>query len=246
MNFLPCIVCFGKFASDSTLENDRTTNFKKGLKQHESRAMFVGTYADQVSTEDFEKIDAKLQQAIERVGSGNFNKALVYAKYDEDEEKRQLMLKVDNKNGGEEEIFSIRKLLLQRIRTYFDQIPVPASWFVLSLRLRCYKSPTLTLSECKMLAAELKIGPKELQTALWFLHHGLGLLLYPVGDLKDVVFCQIQAIYKSITNLIKKTYTDDHVRHPLSLDEFKNLGVLSLKEIGNETPESPVPRDLLV
>ena len=100
---------------------------------------------------------------------------------------------------------------------------------------------------CKKLARDLNIEPDELETALWYLHHGLGTILYfPKEGLKDTVFCKLQAIYESVTELIAKTYTIDNVQHDSSLDEFKNLGIFSLEEIGSEVHDSPIPRRLLI
>jgi hypothetical protein len=76
----------------------------------------------------------------------------------------------------------------------------------------------------------------------------LGVLLYyPVGELKDTIFCKINAVYQSITNLVKKTYTARHVQHESSLDEFRKLGIFSLHEI-KYAPEcaTSISRDLLV
>jgi hypothetical protein len=107
----------------------------------------------------------------------------------------------------------------------------------------------MTLKYCEELALKLNISSKELQTALWFLHHGLGILLYyPMGDdLGAMIFCKVQAIYSSVTSLIKKTYTARYLQHESSLDEFANLGIFSQEEIEN-APESStaIPRVLLV
>lgn len=106
----------------------------------------------------------------------------------------------------------------------------------------------MLLSQCEVLAKNVNIGSEELQTALWFLHHGLGVLLYyPVDGLSNTVFCKVQAVYKSVTNLIKKTYIAQHVQHEPALDDFTKLGIFSLEEIEN-APESStsIPRHLLV
>jgi hypothetical protein len=67
-----------------------------------------------------------------------------------------------------------------------------------------------------------------------------------VGDLADVIFCKVQAIYTSVTSLIKKSYTARHLRHESALDVFTNLGVFSLEEIGENAPESMISQELLV
>jgi hypothetical protein len=241
---LSSITCFGNFhfSSERTpSEGASSTEVQEVMKSHQSKIMFVGTFKDEVSDEEFEKKDAELQR---EVAGTAFYKNILFADHD----KKQLMLKVDNKNGGITEVEQVRKIMKEKIEKCFQRIPIPASWFVLTLQINDHKSPTMTLGDCEKLAEGLNISPDELQSALWFLHHGLGVLLYyPVGKLKDTVFCKIHAVYSGITNLIKKTYTARHVQHESSLDEFEKLGIFSLQEIQN-VPDSSnsISRDLLI
>ena len=231
---LSSIVCFGQ--SHCALE---TPNLTKALKFQQSKVMFVGTFKDQVSDAEFIRKDAELQRQIKCTA---FFKDVMFANHD----KGQLMLKVNNRSGDEAEVEENRRILKEKIEKCFPRIPIPASWYVLSLEIRYHPQPTMTLEYCELLAKKLNIEQEELQTALWFLHHGLGVLLYyPVGELKATVFCKIQAIYKSITDLTKKTYTARFVQHETSLSEFKNLGIFSLEEI-KVAPDSLIPRNLLV
>ena len=232
--------CFGQsHCAHETPEDSNAMNLTKALKFQQSKVMFVGTFKDQVSDEEFGRKDAELQQQIKGT---IFFKDVMFANHD----KGQLMLIVNNKSGGEAGVDENRRILKEKIEKCFPKIPIPASWFVLSLEIRNHPHPTMTLDHCVMLARKLNIEQTELQTALWFLHHGLGVLLYyPVGGLKATIFCKIQAIYKSITDLTKKTYTARFVRHETSLSEFKNLGIFSLEEI-EIAPDSLIPRNLLV
>ena len=228
---LSSIVCFG----ESHWAHE-TSDAMKALK---SKVMFVGTFKDQVSDEEFKRKDAELQRQIRGTA---FFKDVMFANHD----KGQLMLKVNNKSGGESEVEDNRRILKEKIERCFPRIPIPASWLLLSLEIRNHPHPTMTLEHCEMLARKLNIEQKELQIALWFLHHRLGVLLYyPVGGLKATVFSKIQAIYKSINDLTEKTYTARFVLHETSLCEFKNLGIFSLEEI-EIAPDSLIPRNLLV
>ena len=239
-HILSSIVCFSQsHCALKTPEDSNAMNLTKALKFQQSKVMFVGTFKDQVSDEEFERKDAELQRQIKGTA---FFKDVMFANHD----KGQLMFKVNNKSGGEAGVDENRRILKEKIEKCFPKIPIPASWFVLSLEIRNHPHPTMTLDHCEMLARKLNIEQTELQTALWFLHHGLGVLLYyPVGELKATVFSKIQAIYKSITDLTKKTYTARFVQHETSLSEFKNLGIFSLEEI-EIAPDSLIPRNLLV
>ena len=245
---LSSITCFGKShcavqtqmsSDDTNIIKTDTANLQKALKSQQSKVMFVGTYMDEVSEKEFEMKNTELLQEVKDT---EFFKNVMFADHD----KGQLMLKVNNKSGGEAEVDENRRILKEKIEKCFPRLCIPASWFVLSLEIRNHPHPTMSLEHCEMLAKRLNIERKDLQTALWFLHHGLGVLLYyPVGELEATVFCKIQAIYKSVKNLIKKAYTARFVLHESSLTEFKNLGVFSLEEI-EVAPDSLIPRNLLV
>ncbi len=62
----------------------------------------------------------------------------------------------------------------------------------------------MKLSDCEVLAGELGIDRDELQIALWFFHHVMGIHLYykEVKELEDVVICDVKVIFDSITNLV--------------------------------------------
>ena len=234
------ISCFGNaHASNTSSESGISAKLQEALVSRKSKVMFAGTYGDAVTDEEFKDKDAELHQEIEGTA---FYGNVMFADND------QLMLKVNNKSGGANEIHKTREILRARIKKFFKSIPIPASWFVLSLLIRDHQSPTMTLNECEVLARDINISPGELQTALWFLHHCLGdILYYPEDALRGIVFCKIQAIYNSITKLIKKTYTIEFVRHDAAVTVFRNLGVFSLNEIETAPEEeNSIFRDVLV
>ena len=215
---LSSITCFDNAQKTS---DDTNTKVQKDLESRQSKVMFAGTYGDEVNDADFKKKDAKLHQQIKGTA---FYRNVMFADVHND----QLMLKVNNKSGGADEIKKIREILRTKMKKEFKRIPIPVSWFVLSLHIRDHQTPIMTLHECEVLAGKINISPEELQTTLWFLHHCLGdILYYPKGALRDIVFCNIQNIYNSITALIKKSYTTCDA----AVAVFRNLGIFSLKDI---------------
>ena len=139
--------------------------------QSVSKLLLVGTHRDLVSEEEFRKKDQLLQQRIQNTPF--YDKGLV-----EFASEGQLMLAVDNMNGGEDEIGGIRKFLESVILKSFEKVEISLAWLLLSLTIRAKKKRTMSLVECQKLAAKLGIGPDELQEALHFLHHRIGVLLY--------------------------------------------------------------------
>ena len=134
----------------------------------------------------------------------------------------QLMLAVDNMNGGQDEIDEVRKILEGVIERNFATIAIPAAWLMLNLCLRKTGVRTMSLVMCEEIAGKLRINPKELQDALWFLHHYIGTILYypDIESLKDTVICDIQVVFDSASNLIKNTFNFQKVGHKSS-QQFK-------------------------
>ena len=241
---LSSIACFSNsFSVDSSESADaHDIDVRKSLKCCKSKVLFVGTHKDKVSEEQIKKKDELLQQKIDTT-SEQLRGMIEFASED------QLMLTVDNMNGGDDEIDKIQKVLMNIIERSFKKIPIPASWLMLSLLIRTRKVRLMELKECEKLAGKLNISQEELQHALWFLHYGVGVLLYypDVPELKDTVICEMQALFDSVTHLIKKTYTFKKVGRHLS-EKFRKEGEFSLNDIEEATQSSSslIPLEKLV
>ena len=241
---LSSIACFSNsFSVDSSESADaQDIDVHKSLKCCKSKVLFVGTHKDKVSEEQIKKKDELLQQKIDTT-SEQLRGMIEFASED------QLMLTVDNMNGGDDEIDKIQKILMNIIERSFKKIAIPASWLMLSLLIRTRKVRLMELKECEKLAGKLNISPEELQHALWFLHYGVGVLLYypDVPELKDTVICEMQALFDSVTHLIKKTYTFKKVGRHLC-EKFRKEGEFSLNDIEEATQSSSalIPLDKLV
>ena len=138
------------------------------------------------------------------------------------------ILAVNNYSGGQDELDDIRAVLKRIIENYFDKITIPAAWLMLSIYIREKGTPTMPLKDCEELAGMLGIYEEELQEALWFLHHCVGILLYyPELDvLKDTVICDIQVVFNSVTELVKNTFTFEKVGNRAA-EEFRDKAQFS-------------------
>ena len=228
---LSSIACFsGTFCEDDDTPSGEASNMQLKTPRHsKSKVMFVGTHADQVSKEEFQEKDKLLQKKIRNTEF--FDKDIIeFASED------QLMLSVDNMNGSEDEMDGIRNVLERVIEKCFERVTIPASWLLFSLYMRSKKVRTMSLEECEKLAKKAGISRSELQEALWFLHHRVGVLLYypEVEALKGTVICDIQVVFDSATNLIRNTFTFDKVG--LSLREkFREKAQFSLRDVVKAT-----------
>jgi hypothetical protein len=93
--------------------------------------------------------------------------------------------------------------------------------------------------ECQKIADKVGIkSTSELQKALLFLHHRMGVLLYypELESLKGTVICDIQVVFNSATRLIKNTFTFKKVGE-IGRKNFSEKGQFSLKDIKNATQD---------
>ena len=136
-----------------------------------SRAMFVGTFRDKISTKQFLKRDQIFKKIIEQTEF--YDKGIVeYAS------EKHLILALNNKHGGQDEVDMMRKTFEASIKRNFKKIRIPAPWMMLSINMRHTKQRTMSLQQCQEIAGKLGISPKSLRKALWFLHYRVGVLLY--------------------------------------------------------------------
>ena len=220
---LASIACFsGCFSGGVSAPSEGANKLSAGSM---SKVMFVGTHRDMVTESDFREKDRLLQQKIKNTEF--YDKGIVEFASDD-----QLMLAVNNWSGDQDEIDGIRAVLERVIKKSFEKVPIPAAWLMLSLYIRKKGCRTMTLAECERIASKVGIGPEELQEALRFLHHRIGVLLYypEVDSLKGTVMCTVQVLFDSATNLIKNTFTFDKVGKAAS-EKFREKAQFSLEEV---------------
>ena len=241
---LSSIECFSERSLDSRdgppVKCRKTTEFSGHFK---SKAVFVGTHRDKVNDEEFKEKDGLLQKRIENT---SFYKNEIIEFVSED----QLMLAVNNYDGGQEEIEEIRKVLERIIKKSFSKITIPAAWLMLSLYVRKLNLRVMSLVECEELGEKLGISPSELREALRFLHHCVGLILYypELDSLKDTVICDVQVLFDSVTNLVKKTFTFKRVGKRVA-ERFRKKAQFSLKDLKSATSsctDAYIPLEKLV
>ena len=202
-----------------------------------SRALFVGTHLDEItenkklSEEQKSLLLSEKQESLQgRIESTSFyNDILLSAGNDTNE----LILMVNNKTGDDNERKEKQKVLEKVIKDNFEEIEIPAAWLILSLYMRkdIDSKRIMSLDNCKKQAMKLGIDPKELKSVLWFLHHYMGLILYYPEVIEDKVFCDVQVIFDSISQLIIHTFTNASKVSPGVTKKFKEKGKFSKKEL---------------
>ena len=90
----------------------------------------------------------------------------------------------------------------------------------------------------------------DTKTALWFLHHHAGVLMYfpNLPELKDTVICNIQIVFDSVTNLIINAFKFGRMGVSAS-ERFRKTGQFSLEDIRRSIigiPGDYIPLEQLV
>ena len=199
---------------------------KRILEISKSVAYIVGTHKDKVSEQDIDKFDQQLQDIIK--STDFFKKGLVQFS-----SENQLVLPMDNMDGGAEEIKRIRKLLGAAMEKHFKKLTIPAIWFLFSICLRRNEEKrTTSLEFCLKLSEKFQMSPHEMKTALWFLHHHAGVMMYfpKVEGLEDLVILDPQVVYDSVTELILRALRFEKVGKAVS-ERFKKTGQFTLEDL---------------
>ena len=205
----------------------------------ESAAFLIGTHRDLVEQERVATINEHLRAKL-KISHELFGTNLVQS-HSED----QVVFAIDNIND-KEEIEHLQRSLNRVIEERFHEVTVPTSWYAFSLKLRKRKASILSKNVCIKIAKECGIPEETFMSALWYLHHRVGLLMHfpEVEGLRDVVIIQLQVIFDRITSLITSQFTFREIGNAAAVSDFSDSGIfteetlrkLSTKERDQLTP----------
>ena len=205
--------------------------------------MLIGTFADEVNDDsDLIQLDDNEKQLKQQLEETQFYKnGLV--EFSDLPEAGNILFRVNNKNGGESEIIKYRQLFERLMANRFKKYAIPVKWFEFSIYLKLLanrkKTFAITFSDCLIIGSQLKMSKERVQVALQFLHKYIGLILYfPENEkLKDIVICDPQAVFSSVSELIFDVYnpTKRFLPHAKCRD-FIETGHFSISDI--KSPES--------
>ena len=204
---------------------------KPNMPNPSRAAMLIGTHKDLLGSDpktveaEIEAKDVELQEEISVFSL--FKAGQKFLRY---AFKNQLMFAVDNMNGDEKELTKVRKQLENIMKTDFDDFPIPASWLMFSIFLRKMGNRTLSLLQCHEIGDRLNV--RDTDEALWFLHHYVGILMHfpDVEEIKDIVICDPQVVFDSVTDLILNSFNFNTV-DKLASEHFKTTGQFSLEDV---------------
>ena len=252
---LSSIACFGN--SDEDVE--QYVSDKTASKRTISLALLMGTFAD--ALKDSEK-DSKLkreevnkmeQQLKQQLTETDFYKDDLIAF--SDSTKRQVLFRIDNKSGGKAEVKWYRKLLETFMERRFKKFSIPTPWLMFSICIKILalheQKQVVSFDDCVEIGKKLNMSKQMVTVALQFLHKYIGLVMFFPGNkhLKNIVICDPQAVFSSISEIIFNVY--DPQKRTISdvkYTEFVEKGQFSLEDINLDTSQGKnlLPIDTLV
>ena len=237
LSALSSISCSSAFANLMSAEETSSSDMHKILESSKSVAYIVGTHKDKVSEDYIERFDKELQKIIR--DTDFFEKNVVQFC-----SKDNLVISMDNMEGGAEEINEVRRLLEIAMEKHFKKLRIPAVWLLFSLCLRMRDVRTACMTYCVELSSLFNMSPYETKVALWFLHHHAGVMMYfpNVPGLEDLIIIDIQVVYDSVTSLILRAMSFDNVGQATA-EKFRRTGQFILKDLIAATAD--VSNDLI-
>ena len=202
-----------------------TTPKKANMPNPSHAAMLIGTHRDLLGSDpetEIKAIDGELRESLRDIlETESF---LRYSSHD------QLMFAINNMTGDEEELTEVRQRLEDVVKQEFDDFPIPASWLMFNIFLRKMGNRILSLLQCREIGDRLEV--KNTDEVLWFLHHCVGTLMHfpDIEELKDIVICDPQVVFDSVTDLILNSFKLKRV-NKTACDKFKKTGQFCFKDI---------------
>ena len=202
--------------------------------QASSRALLFGTYKDRVNDSQISQIEKVMEEHFK--GSRLHQEGLLLKSL-----HGKMVITVDNMFGTDEsEMSDIRRDIEGIIKSYFPDIPIPVSWLMFRIVLQLLNKPVVSLAQCEEIARKLSMT-SPVQEALWFFHHDIGSLMHysNIPSIEDVVICNPQVVFDSISKLIINKFTHgNRALKPGEINEFEQKGLFTLSHI-QDTTEHP-------
>ena len=181
------------------------------------------------SEQDLQKIDQELQEVIKKTDAYK-EEMIVFCS------EKRMVFALDNTSDDDKDIQQVRDAVEQLgLQSDDYKIRTPRTWMLFAVTLRHLPGRVLSIEDCMKIAKECGIKKrKELNDALWFLHHNIGIVRHfqEVPELRDVVIKVPQYIFDKVTELIIQTFTFESIG-PLKQERFLKLGLFT-SEIFNK------------
>ena len=188
------------------------------------KVFFIATHKDKLQSEqDLQKIDQELRQVVKSTSAYKEDMIIFCS-------ESQMVFALDNTSDDDKDIQQVRDAVERLgLQSNDYKIRTPYTWMLFAVTLRHLPGRMLSTDDCIKVAKECGIDErKELDDALWFLHHNVGIIRHfqEVPELRDIVIKEPQYIFDKVTELIIQTFTFDKIG-PLKQEKFTKLGLFS-------------------
>ena len=195
-------------------------------------ALLVGTYKDEVEVNDLENCVSNINRLWKELNEIKVDGKSLLLRADDNDK----FFQIDNWYG-KDNICAMRERI-ENIICNHEKHNFPPSWLMFRIILSLMKEPVVTLKQCEAVASKLKMCG-TMKSALWFLHHYVGSVMYypEIQSLKDFVICNPQAVFDCISKMIIQKFRFANEVPGVEVEEkeeFKRTGQFTLKHIGND------------
>ena len=202
-----------------------------------AKVLFIATHKDKIQSEQqLLEIDRQLQKAIRKTTAYTENMIVFQSQH-------QMVFAVDNTSSDESDIQQVRDAV-ERIGTSTDEykISLPTTWMIFAITLRHLPERVLTIEKCMEIAKECGIDSREeLNNALYFLHHNVGVIRYfqDHPELQGFVIKEPQYIFDTLTEMMICTFNFKDLG-PYQHEEFIKKGIFPTSMLHKLSTESDV------
>ena len=202
-----------------------------------AKVLFIATHKDKIqSKQQLLEIDQQLQKAIEKTTAYTENMIVFQSQH-------QMVFAVDNTSSDESDIQQVRDAV-ERIGTSTNEykISLPTTWMIFAITLRHFPERVLTIEKCMEIAKECGIDSREeLNNALYFLHHNVGVIRYfqDHPELQGFVIKEPQYIFDTLTEMIVCTFNFEDLG-PYQHKEFVKKGIFPTSMLHKLSTESDI------
>ena len=263
---LSSIACFGNLDE----EVEWYVSDKVESKRTNSLALLMGTFSDALKDcdrdnnalkDEEEEEDSKLKIEVSQMEQQLMEQLKVTTFFEDglveysDSTKGEALFRIDNKSGGKAEVKKYRQLLETFMQKYFKKLNIPTPWLMFSICIKILAfqegKQVVSFDDCVEIGKQLNMSKERVTVALKFLHKYVGLVMFFPGNefLKNIVICDPQAVFSSISELIFNVYDPEkRTISDFSYMRFVEKGLFSIEDINLDTKEGKklLPIDTLV
>ena len=252
---LSSIACFGNSDEDVERYVSDTTASKRTV----SLALLMGTFTDalkdsekgsKVKRKEVSQMEQQLKQELAETG---FYKDDLIAF--SDSTKGEVLFRIDNKSGGETEVRKYKKLLETFMEKKFKKFNIPVPWLMFSICIKILAlqegKHIVSFHDCVEIGKQFNMSEQMVTVALQFLHKYIGLVMFFSGNehLKNIVICDPQAVFFSISEIIFNVYDPEkRTIADAKYAQFVEKGQFSIEDINLDSKQGKnlLPIDTLV